>query len=241
MDTTGSSCPHGLWAVKKQTASMSNGPRRQGKTGKGKKKGSRYWLAGDATSVPYQEGLLVSKTGGQSFTMRFEYQGAELIPPLSGTTLVGSSFALANVPNFTNWTINFDKFRLESVEIVFMPSRSQQNTGSVPTPMFYCAPDFDSDAAPSSVAALLRLPRSTTSPFTTGLRRKFKPRIAKTIYKSGVSSAYGEGDADQWIDCSNADTPHFGFSYGYDPQSASGQFGLKPTYVYTVTFAFPIA
>lgn len=191
--------------------------------------------------MPYNSGLLASRMTGQQFTMRFEFTGAELLPPLSGTTLIGSSFALANVPNFTNWTINFDKFRLESVEIAFLPSRSQQNSGSNPTPLFYCAPDFDSDAAPSSVAALLRLPRALTAPFTTGFRRKFKPRVAKTIYKSGVSSAYGEGDANMWIDCSNADTPHFGFSYGYDPQSASGQFGLRPHYVYTVTFAFPIA
>lgn len=198
-------------------------------------------MAGDATPIAYQEGLLVSKTGRQTFTMRFEYTGTEIVPPLSGTSLFGSSFALANVPNFTNWTINFDKFRLESVEIIFTPSRTQQNGGSNPTPLFYCAPDFDSDAAPSSVAALLRLPRSLTAPFTTGFRRKFKPRVANTIYKSGVAFAYGEGMANTWLDCSNADTPHFGFSYGYDAQAASSQFGLRPTYVYTVTFAFPIA
>lgn len=228
--------------AKTMTASMSKGSRRLVKNANGKKKEEdRYWLAGDATPVPYQQGLLVGRTGAQTFTMRFEYTGTELVPPTSGTTLVGSSFALANVPNFTNWTINFDKFRIESVEIVFMPSRSQQNGGSTVTPQFYCAPDFDSDAAPASVAALLRLPRATTSPFTTGIRRKFKPRVAQTIYKSGVSSAYGEGRANQWLDCSNADTPHFGFSYGYDPQGAAGLFGLRPVYVYTVTFAFPIA
>lgn len=227
--------------MKSTAANKSKGSRRQKKTGRGKKEGNKYCLAGDAKAVPYNEGLLVNKSGPRQFTMKFEFSGSELVPPLSGVTLVGSSFALANVPNFTNWTINFDKFRLEAVEIVFTPSRSQQNGGSVVTPRFYCAPDFDSDAAPSSVAALLRLSQSTTSLFTTAFRRKFKPRVASTIYKSGVSSAYSEGAANTWVDCSNADTPHFGFSYGYEPQTAAGQFGLQPHYVYTVTFAFPIA
>jgi hypothetical protein len=174
--------------------------------------------------------------------MRFEFaQASEIIPVVGPVSYVGQSFALSQVPNYTNWTINFDKYKLTSVEAVFTPSRSQQNGGSTRTPLFYCAPDFDSDATPTSVAEVLRHPRSMSCPFTTAFRRRFKPRVAKTIYKTGLSSGYGEGDADQWIDCADAVVPHFGFQYAMDAQTTTNQFGYHVLWIYTVTFALPIA
>jgi len=223
---------------------MSNKSLKLKKTGKKATKGGNrdYWLAGDCQVIDYQMGATVSRTAGQSFTMRFEFvQPAEIIPAVGPITYVGQSFALTQVPNYTNWTINFDKYKLQSVEAVFTPSRSQQNGGSTRTPLFYCAPDFDSDAAPTSIAEVLRHPRSLSCPFTTSFRRKFKPRVAKAIYKTGLSTGYGEGDVDQWVDCSDASIPHFGFQYAAEAQTATNQFGYQVTYVYTVTFALPIA
>jgi hypothetical protein len=223
---------------------MSSRRQKPKKTGKGKGKNgkSSYWLAGDCGTFNYQTGATVSRTAGQTFTMRFEWvQGAEIIPAVGPITYVGQSFALSQVPNYTNWTINFDKFMLQSVEMVFTPSRSQQNGGSTRTPLFYCAPDFDSDATPTSIAEIQRHPRSLTCPLTTAFKRRFKPRVAKTIYKTGLASGYGEGDADQWVDCADASIPHFGFMYAVDAQTTTNQFGYQVTYVYTVTFALPIA
>lgn len=211
------------------------------RTRKTKQKKAVYFLAGDAQTFNLNTPILRSKLSMQTFTMTFLFPGSEIVPPVGVTSYVGQSFALNQVPNITNWTINFDKFRLNWVEIVYSPSRTQINGGSNLTPKMYCAPDFDSDATPTSIAEVLRHPRAVTVPFTTGFKRKFCPRIAKTIYKTGLSSSYGEGDAYTWVDCANADTPHFGYMWAADPQSSANQFGYSVNYAYNVTFQAPIA
>lgn len=216
---------------------------RQSKTRKNKKGGGKdsYWLAGDCKAFSYNSHVLVNKGGMQTFTMRFPFTSGSEIIPGAFVQLVGQSFAISQVPNITNWTINFDKFKFVSVEIQFTPSRSTAVDGVNKIPSFYCSTDFDSDAAPTSVAEVLRKPRSLTTVFTTSFKRHFKPRVALTLYKTGLSSSYGEGMADTWVDCANADTPHFGFCWAADTQLLANQFGYKVSYVYVVTFASPIA
>lgn len=147
---------------------------------------------------------------------------------------------LADYTNSSSWTTLFDKYRINSVRLDFVPTGIQLNTQTgVTAPEFATALDFDNAATPASFDAVIRKDRSTLTNATTAFQRHFVPRVSREVYYNGITSGYEEAQGGVWLDCSNANIPHFGLVYVMGT-ATNTSYTYRVNAVYNVTFAFPI-
>lgn len=138
---------------------------------------------------------------------------------------VGLSFSLSDLPSFTEFTTLYDQYRICAVKLTIVPFNTQTlggqdsgNTANVGI-LIHHAVDNDNAPAPSPSASgvdTLRQYRTyrcqqSMDPKRMSLTRYIRPRVSMEIYNSTISTGYGLGKRNQWIDSSSPDIPHYGF------------------------------
>lgn len=141
-----------------------------------------------------------------------------------------TGFQLSSLPNYTEFTALFDMYKITGVKVTYMPRANSAEAGTNQGLVkFFSVIDYDDTTAPTAINDLLQYESLKVSNSSRDHTRFLKPKIARAIYQSGVSTAYGASTG--WIDCDNASVPHYGLKYALQQLPSGNQsFDVKITY-----------
>ncbi len=162
-----------------------------------------------------------------------------LNPILSNSTAIqygAFSFQLNQLPNYAAYQSIFDRYRILSVDVRFIPTNVQINIGTVNAPQFHTVVDFDDNSTPTSVTTLQRYSTYVGTYATTPFRRHFLPRAAVQVY-DGVTTAYGEVDPMMWRDAAYPDIPHYALKYAMELSTPSNDYRYDVQCIMKVEFS----
>jgi len=132
--------------------------------------------------------------------------GTWLTSSASVPVFQGTNFTLSGMPNASTYTALFDQYKIEMIE-AWIYAAASNNGGHTGT--LYTAVDYDSSAAPASIAVIQDYSTVITSPIaTTGHYHRFVPHIAVAAY-SGTFVSYRNETA-PWIDTVSNTVQHYG-------------------------------
>lgn len=139
------------------------------------------------------------------------------------------SFKFNDVNDTTNLAGVFDQYRIQMVEILFVPRVTENATSTANFGLFAVAPDYDDVANVSTFAALLDYSTATTSAGTNPQRRVIVPHTATAAYGSGAFSSYGN-QTGLWIDAAYATVEHYGIKTVWTATSAAASMDVIAKY-----------
>jgi len=122
-------------------------------------------------------------------------------------------FQFQDIPDYNDFTSLYDGYILDEVEIHFHLRALGTSGNKQDFPTLYVAPDYDGEGIPGTVAVVTTKEQVKLHPFSTSrntFKFSVKPRAALTVYKGGVTSAYGWAPSNQIIDMNNVDVKHYG-------------------------------
>lgn len=149
----------------------------------------------------------------------------------SNVAVVGTSlyFRLSNLPNYTEFTNLFDKYRIMKVRVTFIPKSQQAGTdvATARTGTVAVAIDYDSAVSPAALGTVMEYDNCKLYTGEKRITRTFKPRIATAVY-NGAFTGYAEGMKDMWIDNASPDVQYYGLIAAMDvtPALASQQYDI---------------
>jgi len=143
------------------------------------------------------------------------------------------SFTLADLSNYTEYTALFDQYRIRRVQVSFRmcqdpESYTQLNTTSAGNannfyPDIYTTVDHDDTTAPAyaDIMQYDKLKTGLLSP-----RRWFTytchPTPNLQVYRGVATTGYAMASSKLWLDCAQADIPHYGVKYYIDCATITG-------------------
>lgn len=149
-------------------------------------------------------------------------------------TVYGSlSFALSDLPSYTEFTQLYDEYKIMKVVLSFYPVRATQvYTATLTIPVFICAVDHDDSTAPTNITTLLQYPGCRIKSSRNQFSVTIKPKVASAVY-NGVTDAYSAKS--QYVDCTYGSVPHYGFKY------AIGSAGVASSVSYDIYAKYYVA
>lgn len=185
-----------------------------------------------APRVSNQDALL-----GTTYPFTLSSASGPNLPSGTGENWGGSiKFQLSDLPKYTDFTSLFDHYTIEQVDIEMdlIQNSANLNHGGVggTMPSITYVPDFDDNNVPADGSALSQYQRSRTFTFRgSGKPLKFsiKPRVATTVYRTAITSAYAAGAENTPLNLTYTDVPHYGVKFWFDnwPVSADGTIGAQ--------------
>lgn len=159
----------------------------------------------------------VTTTGSTPFTLlglNASSYGATDVYQFGGSL----QFKLSDVTAYSDFTELFDHYTIDQVDIevtnLHNSANTQQFAALMPTIMYVC--DFDDATPPVAAQYMNEFQRAKSWTFRgDGQPLKFsvRPRIASTVYATGVTAAYGPGKQGQLIDSDRTDVPFYGVKF----------------------------
>jgi hypothetical protein len=121
----------------------------------------------------------------------------------------GWSYSINQVPDFSEFAALYDAYTIDKVTMRFV---LENNTAEeFPTLLF--APDYDDAANPATESVVLTHEQCKVLTFTANKRVHtvtVKPRVAVTLFRTGVTSSYGWAKEGMLVDIATTDTPFYG-------------------------------
>lgn len=185
-------------------------------------------------------GYLEFKTGlvsGGRMSMEFTLAGVNWY-------LNGTYAGQAALPSATEFTALFDTYMIDKIDVMAMTTFSNVGMVSSPSTQAIALPyvayvkDYD-DSNDTQLPVIQQYNGVRYTNFTNGVRggpvklATIRPKQSVMIYNTSTTTAYGEKRG--WVDCVNANVPHYGMKYALDNSSIS--YPVNTT-VATVNFIF---
>lgn len=154
------------------------------------------------------------------------------IPSNTAGVLSGFSFAFNQLPNVAEFTNLFDCYRINKIVFKLVPTASDDPIGgSYIIPQTHTVLDYNDAAAPASLAALYEYQNWRMKRGTYIHTRAFVPATLDATTTSGAIAGTNP-KYKQWLNCANADVPHFGLKLGIDPSTTNGDINWDPYVTY---------
>lgn len=150
-------------------------------------------------------------------------------------------FTLADLPNYTEFTSLFDKYRISGIRAQFIPRTNvlaQNDLGATLTaqPTILTVVDYDDASAAEDYDALMQYENCRVHnqfrPFTV----YFKPQIAIATY-SGAFTSYGSS-RNMWLDAASTGVEYYALKWATLPYSTGNN--TTPDPVWDVIFTYYI-
>lgn len=145
------------------------------------------------------------------------------------------NFQLTDIPDYTQYTALFDRYRIKGVTVVFKNRGTQVYWGNSSGDVPYCTTAIDYNDNASAGVPADRYQTVVTTQMTTSFSRKLVPQKAVPVF-NGVSSAYVSGRNDQWIDAAYPGVPHYQLVVNIGATSIDNQFVYEVDVLYTIEF-----
>lgn len=147
-------------------------------------------------------------------------------------TFGAGTFTFA-IPNSNDFTLLFDSYRIDSVDLSLHFTSTADSVGGAPqlsVPTIYAVVDQDDAVAPTNVTTVLQY--GTCKPYffnaNTGfIKRRVQTYVAASLFNTALSTGYSPRTR-QWVDCDNSAVPQYGLKMCYD---AGSQRSAVDTYV----------
>jgi len=156
----------------------------------------------DKKEYNFKRSFLITNNGDD-----FQYASA------TGYNPVPLTITLNSLPNYTDFTSLFDKYKITHAEFKFTP---HHNVGQVPLgpqstsiARLITVIDQDDDATPSGLTQLMQYSSLDESLLDKERIRHFKPRPVVQTYRSSTSTGYSAPDSAIWVDAAQTDVPHY--------------------------------
>lgn len=138
---------------------------------------------------------------------------------LSNTAQFGMSYnaQLKHAVEATDFTQLFDRYRITGVKLKILYQNNMGDPNSHCLPGMSTAWDGDDAGIPSNKEDVTRKYRARTSilsankPFSI----YFRPRVTKSVYQSGLTTAY-TSERSCYLDCNNSAIEHYGYKFWID-------------------------
>lgn len=137
-------------------------------------------------------------------------------------------FKLSDLPNYTEFTNLFDRYRILKVGVIFIPNWTSNDSNPITTintinPSIYTAIDYTEDGTP---LALTELYEDSHCKITRGSKihkRYFSPAVLASSFETVTTTAYTP-KWKQWITTDDPATPHYALKWAMDKiATGSGQ------------------
>lgn len=156
----------------------------------------------DQKEYRFKRSFLITNSGDD-----FQYASA------TGYNPVDLTITLAQLPNYTDFTSLFDKYKITHAQFKFIP---HHNVGQVPLgpqstslARLITVIDQDDDATPTGLQQLMQYSSLEESCLDKERMRNFKPRPVVQAYRTATSTGYMAPDDAVWIDAAQTDVPHY--------------------------------
>ncbi len=145
----------------------------------------------------------------------------------SSNTFDSGNFKLSDVPNYTDFTALYDKYRFVAVVAKFIPTSTLGDVNSVSVqtgdnPIIYTVIDYDDSTAPISVDELRQFDTAQSNPIGIYFQRTFTPRAALAAY-SGAFSSYATAPQRMWFDCNSPTIQFYALKWAVTPFTTGAQ------------------
>jgi len=149
------------------------------------------------------------------------------------------SFQLSDLPNYTEFTNLFDRFCIDSVDVVWTLVK---HTSGQPWPTLWFSKDYEDAVAPtfSGIQQRENVEALAFNDTKTKFVRRIKPRTAIALY-NGVTSSYAVGPASTWINTAYSGTPHYGYKFWLENYNSTSSAGSSLTVAHVFNFRCRLA
>lgn len=135
------------------------------------------------------------------------------------------TFKLSDLPNYTEFTNLFDRYRICKVAVHLIPQWTNSDLNPVTTtervnPAIYSVVDTTEDAAPTSLNEMYEYSNCKITRGGRIHKRYFTPSVLTSAFESGASTAYIP-KFKQWLTTDDPATPHYCMKIAADKTSTS--------------------
>lgn len=156
--------------------------------------------------------------GGQVFSTKRTVTTGRLAASTTVETDAAYSFQLSDLPNYTEFTLLYDEYRIDKVVMTVIPDTQQTlTTAGQGNCVMWSVLDYD-DATALTVLALQQYETCKTHNSIKPFTRTVVPRWAKAVY-SGAFTSFSSGSG--WIDSASAGVQHYGIKLGIATQQGT--------------------
>lgn len=180
---------------------------------------------------------LVPRTGNQkmyAFSRILFLQNQSLNVPVGpGVGFAVDTYALSQLPNYTEFTALYDQYRIKKILVTWYPSSDGDTSsyvGVTNAPMFCAFRDYDDSAAPATLSDMMQRQGVFTRKFNRPISMTISPRTLTA--SSGVSGAALQA-RNTWLDCADASLTHYGIKWAISANPAATN-----TFYYNVRYKF---
>jgi hypothetical protein len=137
--------------------------------------------------------------------------GTPIVTSTTVPTFVGLSFALSDLPGYTEFTNLFDQYRIDRIELKLIPNVTDSFPSSLLTGTIQSVIDYDDGNTPTTTTELLQYENCQVNNIVDSqVQLDFKPRVALAAY-AGAFTSYA--NATSWIDSASPGVQHFGVKF----------------------------
>jgi len=186
----------------------------------------------------------------RTFKFKRSYIPTPLLITMNGvvTSSAGAySFKLSDLPQYTEFTALFDKYRITGVKLKVIPRITMQTPAGYQTaatsymPTIVHTIDYDDATTPTDASQLNQYDTVKMAhngkPFSVWIR----PRAAQAQFGAGVFTSYGSSNPKQWMDVASPDIVYYGWKWatnGY-PATLNGNQAWDVYATYYLEFMNP--
>lgn len=146
-------------------------------------------------------------------------------------TFTGLNFKISQLPQFNEFTVLYDQYKINGVKLEIVPQFDSANVGAIGTNVVsqnFLINDYDDSTVPTTMDTLLQNQTVKRSSSTRIMKHYIRPCVAQQIFNTGITSTYGARRG--FVDCNNADTEHYGVKIGWGSNPVAQRYGLKMTF-----------
>lgn len=175
------------------------------------------------------------RSGNAFNTKRWVYQKVVLLGDNVANYGWGQiTFALSEVPNYSEFTALFERYRLTGVALRYRLTRTDDSTASLKgyIPTLVAVKDYDDSSTPTSFNELCQYPQAKTMVFAsdkTYYRQFIRPACQTATYRTALSTGYSPSWT-TWIATVNPDVPHYGMKYAWEKLYQGHQLEIECCY-----------
>lgn len=129
------------------------------------------------------------------------------------------TFALTDLPDYTEFTALFDLYRLRKVVLTFRPAFNNATAGtaaSAPITYNYTVIDYDDANALASDGIAQEYQTCQVHTNYEKFTRVVYPRLASAVYSGAFTSFASTGNT-QWLDAASPGVLYYGLKYNIEP------------------------
>lgn len=150
----------------------------------------------------------------------------------TGNKFQAFTFALSDLPNYSEFTNLYDQFQIVAVKFEIIPKFNAVDLNPMSTwsqgvlPNIHSVLDYNDSTAPTSLTEMMQYKNYRRSRGNQIHKRYFKPATLSQNYESAVSTSYTSKWKD-WISTDDPTTPYYCIKVCWD---ACGVVEYQPTY-----------